>query len=152
MSEESYYVPGKVDSGSKIPVGEYRATICELEVKDNQKCGAYIADVFKPVYRIDHSDYTGLEVKDNGVFRYKSKTGYDFKPSRNWGFAKLCSILELEKKEGGKITLPYLELDNIYGFVVTIDVAYKKFTNNEGNHVSYPVATLKKKLKEEVPF
>ena len=69
----------------------------------------------------------------------------------NWGFAKLCGILGLDKEEEGKVTLPYLEFEMMNGFKVIIEVSYKNFVNESGNPVSYPVARLKKKLGE-VPF
>ena len=96
-------------------------------------------------------EYENTDVRDNGVFRYKEKAGYNFKPSRNWGFAKFCGILGLDNEVNGKVTLPYLELDMIDGYKVVIDVSYKNFVNESGNPVRYPVATLKKKLGE-VPF
>ena len=148
---EAYYIPSGEATGSKVPAGEYEAIISNIEVTDNNKCGAFIADVFKPVYKLVHPDYNGVEVRDNGLFRCKDKPGYQFKANRNWGFAKFCQILGIDKQENGKITLPYLELDMMDGFNVIININYKSFVNKEGSHVSYPVATLKKKIKE-VPF
>ena len=151
MSDNAYYIPGEAGSGPKLPTGEYEAVITSLEVAENVKCGGFIADIFKPVYRVVHSEYQNIDVKDNGVFRYKEKAGYSFKPSRNWGFAKLCGILGLDKEEEGKVTLPYLEFEMMNGFKVIIEISYKNFVNESGNPVSYPVARLKKKLGE-VPF
>ena len=151
MSGNAYYIPGETGSGPKLPSGEYEATITSLEMTENVKCGGFIADIFKPVYRVANSEYQNTDVKDNGVFRYKEKAGYNFKPSRNWGFAKFCGILGLDREDGGKVTLPYLQFDMIDGFKVVIDVSYKNFVNESGNPVRYPVATLKKKLGE-VPF
>ncbi len=151
MSGNAYYIPGETGSGPKLPSGEYEATITSLEMTENVKCGGFIADIFKPVYRVANSEYQNTDVRDNGVFRYKEKAGYNFKPSRNWGFAKFCGILGLDREDGGKVTLPYLQFDMIDGFKVVIDVSYKNFVNESGNPVRYPVATLKKKLGE-VPF
>tara|TARA_R100001530_G_scaffold82134_1_gene57294 strand:+ start:28 stop:483 length:456 start_codon:yes stop_codon:yes gene_type:complete len=151
VSGNAYYIPGETGSGPKLPSGEYEATITSLEMTENVKCGGFIADIFKPVYRVANSEYQNTDVRDNGVFRYKEKTGYNFKPSRNWGFAKFCGILGLDREDGGKVTLPYLQFDMIDGFKVVIDVSYKNFVNESGNPVRYPVATLKKKLGE-VPF
>ena len=151
MSGNAYYIPGETGSGPKLPSGEYEATITSLEMTENVKCGGFIADIFKPVYRVANSEYQNTDVRDNGVFRYKEKAGYNFRPSRNWGFAKFCGILGLDREDGGKVTLPYLQFDMIDGFKVVIDVSYKNFVNESGNPVRYPVATLKKKLGE-VPF
>ena len=151
MSGNAYYIPGETGSGPKLPSGEYEATITSLEMTENVKCGGFIADIFKPVYRVANAEYQNTDVRDNGVFRYKEKAGYNFKPSRNWGFAKFCGILGLDREDGGKVTLPYLQFDMIDGFKVVIDVSYKNFVNESGNPVRYPVATLKKKLGE-VPF
>ena len=148
---EAYYVPGDTGTGQKIPIGEYEAIITSLDVAADIKCGRFIADIFKPTYKMIHPDYSGMEVKDNGIFRYKEKTGYEYKPSRNWGFAKFCKALGLEKEEGGKITLPYLEFNSIDGFKVIVSISYKNFVNDTGSQVSYPVAILKSKLAE-VPF
>lgn len=151
MTDNAYYIPGETGSGPKMPSGEYEAIITSLEMTENVKCGGFIADIFKPVYRIANSEYENTDVRDSGVFRYKEKAGYNFKPSRNWGFAKFCGILGLDNEVNGKVTLPYLELDMIDGYKVVIDVSYKNFVNESGNPVRYPVATLKKKLGE-VPF
>ena len=151
MSDNAYYIPGETGSGPKLPSGEHEATITSLIVTENVKCGGFIADIFKPVYKIVNSDHQNAEVKDNGVFRYKEKAGYSFKPSRNWGFAKFCGILGLDKEDEGKVTLPYLRFDMINGFTVIVDVSYKNFVNESGSPVRYPVATLKKKLGA-VPF
>jgi hypothetical protein len=151
VSGNAYYIPGETGSGPKLPSGEYEATITSLEMTENVKCGGFIADIFKPVYRVANSEYQNTDVRDNGVFRYKEKAGYNFKASRNWGFAKFCGILGLDREDGGKVTLPYLQFDMIDGFKVVIDVSYKNFVNESGNPVRYPVATLKKKLGE-VPF
>jgi len=151
MSDNAYYVPGEKTKQVKIPKGEYEATIINLEMVNNIKCGKFIADVFKPVYRVDHPDHPSVDVKDGGIFRYKEKVGYEFEPSRNWGFAKFCEILGVTKEENGKVSLPYLNVDMMDGFKVMVEIDYKGFVNKTGMSVNYPVATLKKKLGE-VPF
>ena len=151
MSGNAYYIPGDTGVGTKLPIGEYEATITALDVVQDVKCGKFIADIFKPVYTVQHRDYPRTDIKDNGIFRYKEKPGYSYKPSRNWGFAKFCGILNLEQKDGDRITLPYLKFDTMDGFKVVIEISYKNFVNESGNPVRYPVATLKKKIGE-VPF
>jgi hypothetical protein len=151
MSGNAYYIPGDTGVGIKLPIGEYEAIITSLGVVDNVKCGKFIADIFKPGYKIQHRDYPSTDVKDNGIFRYKEKIGYSFKPSRNWGFAKFCGILGLEQKDGDKIALPYLKFDMIDGLRVVVEINYKNFVNESGNPVRYPVGTLKKKIGD-VPF
>lgn len=151
MSGDAYYIPGDTGAGKKLPVGEHEATIKSLDVVDNVECGKFIADIFKPVYRVQHEDYPAVDVRDNGIFRYKDKPGFSYKPNRNWGFAKFCGILGLEQRDGDRITLPYLTLDMVDGFKVIIEIAYKDFINESGNPIKYPVGTLKKKVGE-VPF
>jgi len=150
MSDNAYYIPGNGARKVKLPEGEYQATIINLEMVNNVKCSGFIADIFKPVYRILHED-SSVDVKDSGIFRYKEKAGYDFEPSRNWGFAKFCEILGVTKKEEGKVTLPYLNVDMMDGFQVSVSISHRNFVNKTGVDVSYPVATLKKKIGE-VPF
>ena len=151
MSENAYYIPGESSGKVKLPKGEYEATIINLEMVNNIKCGDFIADIFKPVYRVSYPDHPSVDVKDTGIFRYKEKVGYQFQPSRNWGFAKFCEILGVTKEEDGKVSLPYLNVDMMDGFKVVIEINYKSFVNTAGMSVKYPVATLKKKLGE-VPF
>ena len=50
MSENAYYIPGESSGKVKLPKGEYEATIINLEMVNNIKCGDFIADIFKPVY------------------------------------------------------------------------------------------------------
>jgi hypothetical protein len=151
MSGNSYYIPTGDSTSSRIPAGEYKAMICDIEVMKDMRCGGFIADVFKPIYRIIQSDYEGTEIKDSGLFRYKEAQGYQFKPNRNWGFAKFCQILGIQKDTGGKVSLPYLQLSMLNNIEVMVAISYKNFVNKEGTNVSYPVAVLKKKI-EEVPF
>ena len=140
MSGNAYYIPGETGSGPKLPSGEYEATITSLEMTENVKCGGFIADIFKPVYRVANSEYQNTDVRDNGVFRYKEKAGYNFKPSRNWGFAKFISIMQLRKDEGKGGQLPYLHLVDIKGAKVLIDVSMKTFMNDLDSEIRYPVA------------
>ena len=151
MSENAYYIPGESSGKVKLPKGEYEATIINLEMVNNIKCGDFIADIFKPVYRVSYPDHPSVDVKDTGIFRYKEKVGYQFQPSRNWGFAKFCEILGVTKEEDGKVSLPYLNVDMMDGFKVLVEINYKSFVNTAGMSVKYLVATLKKKLGE-VPF
>ena len=151
MSGDSYYIPSRDSADSRIPSGEYKAMICDIEVMKDMRCGGFIADVFKPVYRIKHLEYDGTEIKDSGLFRYKDVQGYQFKPNRNWGFAKFCQTLGIQKNDKNKMSLPYLQLSMLTNIDIIIDVTYKSFVNKEGVNVSYPVAVLKKKI-EEVPF
>tara|TARA_R100000808_G_C2155337_1_gene167560 strand:+ start:5269 stop:5724 length:456 start_codon:yes stop_codon:yes gene_type:complete len=151
VPDNAYYIPNESSGGPKLPSGKHKAIIVALDVSENIKCGGFIADIFKPVYRVVDSEYANADVKDNGVFRYKDKPGYNFEASRNWGFAKFCTILGLDKKQDGKITLPYLEIDMIDGVKVLIEVSYKSFVNDSGKPVRYPIALLKTKLGD-VPF
>ena len=151
MSDSAYYIPNEKADTVKLPAGEYEASIETVEVTNDVKCGGFIADIFKPVYKISSKEHGEVIVKDNGVFRYKEKAGYQFKASRNWGYAKFCEILGLDKQRNGKIHLPFIEGDMIDGYMVMVTINYKHFVNEGGVRVSYPVAILKQKLGE-APF
>ena len=65
----------------KLPTGEYIAKIVDVEISANVRFGNYIADVYKPVYSIirnDDTELNGMEVRDNGIFRYKYFTAIYF--------------------------------------------------------------------------
>tara|TARA_A100001515_G_scaffold144575_1_gene149105 strand:+ start:2825 stop:3280 length:456 start_codon:yes stop_codon:yes gene_type:complete len=151
VSDSAYYIPNEKADTVKLPTGEYEAIIDTVETTKDVKCGGFIADIFKPVYTITDKEHGKVTIKDNGVFRYKEKPGYQFQASRNWGYAKFCEILGLDKQRDGKIHLPFIEGNMIDGYNVKVAINYKHFVNEGGMRVSYPVATLKKKLKE-VPF
>tara|TARA_R100000963_G_scaffold22627_1_gene15708 strand:+ start:240 stop:695 length:456 start_codon:yes stop_codon:yes gene_type:complete len=151
MSDNAYYVKEERAKKIRLPKGEYEAVIINLEMVNNIRCGKFIADVFKPVYKVIYPDNPSVDVKDGGIFRYKEKVGYEFEPSRNWGFAKFCEILGVTKEENGKVSLPYLNVDMMDGFKVLVEINHKSFVNKTGMSVEYPVATLKKKIGE-VPF
>ena len=150
MSGDAYYIPGESSSGKQIPKGEYRAHIIGLDINKNVKCGDCIADIFKPIYRLELKG-ADTQVRDSGIFRYKERDGYEFKSNRNWGFAKFCEILGLKKENNGIISLPYLEANDIDSFHVVIEVSHKSFINETGNQISYPVARLKS-IITEAPF
>jgi len=145
MSDSAYYIPNEKADIVKLPTGEYEASIETVEVTKDVKCGGFIADIFKPVYKVLSKEHGEVIVKDNGVFRYKEKAGHQFKASRNWGYAKFCEILGLDKQRNGKIHLPFIDGDMIDGYTVIIAINYKHFVNEGGMRISYPVATLKQK-------
>ena len=94
---------------SKLPAGNYRAIIIDMTTVTDIKCGSFIADVFKPVYKVTSGDYKDTEVTDNGIFRYKQVDGYDYKPNKNWGIAKFMQLMNMTKEKDGRIDLPYLK-------------------------------------------
>ena len=55
-------------SNEKVETGIYTAKIVDIEVAENVRFGKYIADVYKPIYRVNND----LQVKDNGVFKCHS--------------------------------------------------------------------------------
>ena len=115
------------------------------------KCGSFIADVFKPVYKVTSGDYKDTEVTDNGIFRYKQVDGHDYKPNKNWGIAKFMQLMDMTKEKDGRIDLPYLKRDDLINKNVKIMVWSKSFTNEKNDEVYYPVARVVE-LISEVPF
>ena len=52
---------------SKLPNGNYRAIIIDMTTVTDIKCGSFIADVFKPVYKVTSEDYKDIEVSDKEI-------------------------------------------------------------------------------------
>lgn len=152
MSDSTAYFDLIGNSGKeKLPSGNYRAIIIDMTTVTDIKCGSFIADVFKPVYRVTSGDYKDTEVTDNGIFRYKQVDGYDYKPNKNWGIAKFMQLMNMTKEKDGRIELPYLKSDDLYGKKVKIMAWNKSFTNEKNDEVYYPVARVVE-LISEVPF
>ena len=79
--------------------------------------------------------------------------GYEYEHSKNWGYAKFISLMQIPKEEWEGDQLPFLFLNKIKNKRVLIDVTMKKFTNETGSDVSYPVArTIQLIETDEVPF
>lgn len=153
------YYPADIEPVKRgIPEGRYSSKIISLEVINNVSCGSgkYIADIFKPEYLIDpneHPEYKGESVMDNGIFRYRKSDGYIYEPKKNWGYAKFMTIANLYKSGSNSDHLPFLELNDIKGAVVLIDVFMKKFVNEYEKDVRYPVARAVQFTKPaEAPF
>ena len=136
---------------SKLPAGNYRAIIIDMTTVTDIKCGSFIADVFKPVYKVTSGDYKDTEVTDNGIFRYKQVDGYNYKPNKNWGIAKFMQLTNMSKEKDGRIELPYLNNKDLINKKVKIMVWNKSFTNEKSDEVYYPVARVVE-LINEVPF
>jgi hypothetical protein len=149
MAEKRFYEANTKDEKIKPPKGSYDAVIVGLDIIEDVHCGVHIADIYKPHYKLIDENYKGLVVKDNGVFRYKKKQGYEYNPKRNWGYNKFTQLLDIPKNTSnnrGSITF-----DVIDGWTVVIELTYKTFVNEMHTQVSYPVATLQEK-KSEAPF
>ena len=110
-----------------VNLGKHIATIVDVETSNNVRFGKYIADVFKPVYKVG-----GNTVKDNGIFKYKQVQGFSHDPKKNWGYAK------------------FLKFENLIGELVEIEVYEKIFNNTFSKRVKYPVARVVRTV--EVPF
>ena len=57
MSENAYYIPGESSGKVKLPKGEYEATIINLEMVNNIKCGDFIADIFDLLPEDEKNEY-----------------------------------------------------------------------------------------------
>jgi hypothetical protein len=140
-----------------IPTGRYRARIIDVECNSDVRFGSHISDVFKPVYVIEdnnHLSLKGKQVKDNGIFVYKKKAGFQFEPKRNWGYSKYLKLMELTKKRDNETgMIAPLNKGDIIHNVVNIDVFEKSFTNDFSQFVKYNVArTIELIKKGDFPF
>ena len=145
-----YDLIGNSDRG-KLPAGNYEAIIVDMRMVTDIKCGLFMADVFKPVYRVTAGDHKNTEITDNGIFRYKQVDGYEYESTKNWGFAKFMQLLGMYSKKEGRVNLPYITKDDILQKRVRITVWDKTFINETSDRVSYPVARAVS-LISEVPF
>jgi len=151
IDSPAYYdLIGNSDKG-KLPAGNYEAIIVDMSTVTDIKCGLFIADIFKPVYRIIAGDNKNVEVKDNGIFRYKQVDGYEYESTKNWGFAKFMQLLGMYSKEEGRINLPFITKNDITQKQVRIMVWDKTFINETSDRINYPVARAVS-LINEVPF
>ena len=153
---DAYYPIDIGESKKSVPEGRYQALIIDLELSKDVQFYKYIADVFKPTYCIVDPKFPELldeTVKDNGIFRYKKVDGYEYEHSKNWGYAKFISMIKTSKKDGKGNQLPFLFLSDVKNKKMLIDVTMKKFKNETGSDVSYPVARAIQIIEDsEVPF
>ena len=125
-----------------VNLGKHIATIVDVEISNNVRFGKYIADVFKPVYKVGANT-----VKDNGIFRYKHVHGFLHDPKKNWGYAKFLNVMGVKNNNS---TDDNSKFKNLIGELVEIEVYEKIFNNTFSKRVTYPVARVVKYV--EVPF
>jgi len=125
-----------------VNLGKHTAKIVDVEISNNVRFGKYIADVFKPVYKVGENT-----VRDNGIFKYKHVQGFSHDPKKNWGYAKFLNVMGVKKSNtnGGDF-----KFENIIGELVEIEVYEKIFNNTFSKRVKYPVARVVRIV--EVPF
>jgi hypothetical protein len=125
-----------------VNLGKHIATIVDVEISNNVRFGKYIADVFKPVYKVGTNT-----VKDNGIFRYKHVQGFLHDPKKNWGYAKFLNVMGVKNNNS---TDDNSKFKNLIGELVEIEVYEKIFNNTFSKRVTYPVARVVKYV--EIPF
>ena len=125
-----------------VNLGKHIATIVDVEISNNVRFGKYIADVFKPVYKVGTNT-----VKDNGIFKYKHVQGFSHDPKKNWGYAKFLNVMGVKN---GNSTDDNSKFKNLIGELVEIEVYEKIFNNTFSKRVTYPVARVVKHV--EIPF
>jgi hypothetical protein len=125
-----------------VNLGKHIATIVDVEISNNVRFGKYIADVFKPVYKVGANT-----VKDNGIFRYKHVQGFLHDPKKNWGYAKFLNVMGVKNNNS---TDDNSKFKNLIGELVEIEVYEKIFNNTFSKRVTYPVARVVKYV--EIPF
>jgi|TARA_R110000824_G_scaffold10249_3_gene45372 hypothetical protein len=130
-------------SNEKVETGIYTAKIVDIEVAENVRFGKYIADVYKPIYRVNND----LQVKDNGVFKYKQVEGFLYNPQKNWGYAKFLNTMGVKRNSSANERFKF---EVLKGELVRIEVYTKMFNNQFSKRVQYPVAKVLQKV--EVPF
>tara|TARA_R100001377_G_C3145613_1_gene94360 strand:- start:294 stop:689 length:396 start_codon:yes stop_codon:yes gene_type:complete len=125
-----------------VNLGKHIAKIVDVEISNNVRFGKYIADVFKPVYKVGDNN-----IKDNGVFKYKHVKGFSHDPKKNWGYAKFLKAMGVKKTNS---TSEGYDFKNLVGKLVEIEVYEKIFNNTFSKRVAYPVARVVRHV--EVPF
>ena len=125
-----------------VNLGKHVATIVDVEISNNVRFGKYIADVFKPVYKVG-----GNTVKDNGIFKYKQVQGFSHDPKKNWGYAKFLNVMGVKNNNSIDDSSKF---KNLIGELVEIEVYEKIFNNTFSKRVTYPVARVVKYV--EIPF
>ena len=125
-----------------VNLGKHMATIVDVEISNNVRFGRYIADVFKPVYKVGDST-----VRDNGIFRYKQVDGFLYDPKKNWGYAKFLASVGVKKNNSMDERFKF---ENLIGKLVEIEVYDKIFNNEFSKRVRYPVARVLRVV--EIPF
>ena len=125
-----------------VNLGRHTAKIVDVEISNNVRFGKYIADVFKPVYKVGTNT-----VKDNGIFKYKHVQGFSHDPKKNWGYAKFLNVMGVKNSSS---TDDVSKFKNLIGELVEIEVYEKIFNNTFSKRVTYPVARVVKHV--EIPF
>tara|TARA_Y100001951_G_C11243147_1_gene241767 strand:- start:50 stop:445 length:396 start_codon:yes stop_codon:yes gene_type:complete len=125
-----------------VNLGRHTAKIVDVEISNNVRFGKYIADVFKPVYKVG-----GNTVKDNGIFKYKHVQGFSHDPKKNWGYAKFLNVMGVKNNNSIDDSSKF---KNLIGELVEIEVYEKIFNNTFSKRVTYPVARVVKHV--EIPF
>ena len=78
----AYYDLSGDSGGGKLPAGNYEAIIVDMDTVTDIKCGVFIADVFKPVYRVTAGDHKNMEVTDNGILGINRLMAMNMNPIR----------------------------------------------------------------------
>jgi len=125
-----------------VNLGKHTAKIVDVEISNNVRFGKYIADVFKPVYKVGENT-----VRDNGIFKYKQVQGFSHDPKKNWGYAKFLNVMGVKNSSS---TDDVSKFKNLIGELVEIEVYEKIFNNTFSKRVTYPVARVVKHV--EIPF
>jgi hypothetical protein len=137
-SDESYY---EEVTEVHIPKGTYPAHITDLSVKCNitTKQGN-ICDLYHLTYRLAESPFKGNEIKDTGIFRFKSTLDPSAKRVRvgNFSYKQMLEKLDvpMEKVEssGGSVIfrLPSLTKEMVIGNPVIINVFKNEYHTKNG--------------------
>ena len=125
-----------------VNFGRHTAKIVDVEISNNVRFSKYIADVFKPIYKVGANT-----VKDNGIFKYKHVQGFSHDPKKNWGYAKFLNVMGVKNSSS---TDDVSKFKNLIGELVEIEVYEKIFNNTFSKRVKYPVARVVKHV--EIPF
>ena len=125
-----------------VNLGRHTAKIVDVEISNNVRFGKYIADVFKPIYKVGANT-----VKDNGIFKYKHVQGFSHDPKKNWGYAKFLNVMGVKNNNSIDDSSKF---KNLIGELVEIEVYEKIFNNTFYKRVTYPVARVVKHV--EIPF
>ena len=126
-----------------VNLGRHTAKIVDVEISNNVRFGKYIADVFKPVYKVGTNT-----VKDNGIFKYKQVQGFSHDPKKNWGYAKFLNVMGVKNSSSTDDVSKFKNItqEEIQN-KLSINIKNRKMTNDLkewfNNKVDEIVATVK---------
>mgnify|MGYP001386210372 CR=1 FL=1 len=135
--DNAYFDP---NADELISEGTYPAHIVRLNIRsDISLKNGGSADVYVPTYRLAESagKFSGEEVDDNGIFRFKGKQRKRSKGGGNVAYKEMLDAVGIPMREteiSGKkvIDLPPVNEHDIFGTPVFVNVFHDTFEGRSG--------------------